>query len=75
MLGSWPRLMLWRSWDQTTISWGNYKIGNQPLLPLRLAALAAIFVYESLPSQSTYSRFFGKFSQARNTAVFPPLQQ
>ena len=37
--------------------------------------LAAIFEHESLPSQSTYSRFFGKFSQARNTAVFPPLQQ
>lgn len=36
--------------------------------------LAAIFGYASLPSQSTYSRFFGKFSQARNTAVFPPLQ-
>ena len=37
--------------------------------------LAAIFGYESLPSQSTYSRFFGKFSQARNTAVCPPLQR
>jgi len=37
--------------------------------------LAAIFGYECLPSQSTYSRFFGKFSQARNTAVFPPLQR
>lgn len=37
--------------------------------------LAAIFGCESLPSQSTYSRFFGKFSQARNTAVFPPLQR
>jgi hypothetical protein len=37
--------------------------------------LAAIFGYESLPSQSTYSRFFGKFSQARNTMVFPPLQR
>lgn len=37
--------------------------------------LAAIFGYEALPSQSTYSRFFGKFSQARNTAVFPELQR
>jgi Transposase DDE domain group 1 len=27
-----------------------------------------------MPSQSTYSRFFGKFSQARNTEVFPKLQ-
>jgi len=35
--------------------------------------LAAIFGYASLPSQSTYSRFFGKFSQARNTAVCPSL--
>lgn len=59
------------------------------------ATLAAIFGYESLPSQNrseaeidcrrqpegrakrvnTYSRFFGKFSQARNTAVFPSLQR
>ena len=38
-------------------------------------SLAAIFDYETLPSQSTYSRFFGKFSQARNTAVFTPLQR
>ena len=37
--------------------------------------LAAIFGYETLPSQSTYSRFFGKFTQARNTAVFPALQK
>lgn len=37
--------------------------------------LARIFGYESLPSQSTYSRFFSKFSQARNTAVFPQLQR
>jgi Transposase DDE domain group 1 len=36
--------------------------------------LADIFGYDSLPSQSTYSRFFGKFSQARNAAVFPALQ-
>ncbi len=28
-----------------------------------------------MPSQSTYSRFFGKFSQQRNTAVFPSLQK
>ena len=27
-----------------------------------------------MPSQSTYSRFFGKFSQKRNTEVFPVLQ-
>jgi hypothetical protein len=27
-----------------------------------------------MPSQSTYSRFFGKFSQKRNTEVFPQLQ-
>ena len=34
-----------------------------------------IFGFRNMPSQSTYSRFFGKFSQARNTAVFPELQQ
>ena len=38
-------------------------------------ALAAIFGYNNLPSQSTYSRFFGKFSQARNTEIFPELQR
>ena len=49
--------------------------GSESIHPLRLAeALAGIFGYESLPSQSTYSRFFGKFSQARNTLVFPALQ-
>jgi hypothetical protein len=37
--------------------------------------LAAVFDYDSLPSQRAYSRFFGKFSQARNTAVIPPLQR
>ena len=37
--------------------------------------LATLFGYDSLPSQSTYSRFFGKFSQARNPAVFPALQR
>lgn len=34
-----------------------------------------IFGFRHMPSQSTYSRFFGKFSQARNTAVFPKLQR
>lgn len=38
-------------------------------------SLAEIFAYGSLPSQSTYSRFFGKFTQARNTEVFPALQR
>lgn len=33
-----------------------------------------IFGWDKMPSQSTYSRFFGKFSQQRNTAVFPSLQ-
>ncbi len=36
--------------------------------------LKEIFGLNQMPSQSTYSRFFGKFSQARNTAVFPALQ-
>ena len=34
-----------------------------------------IFDYRSMPSQSTYSRFFGKFNQARNHAVFPEMQR
>jgi len=36
--------------------------------------LQSIFCWDQMPSQSTYSRFFGKFSQARNTEVFPKLQ-
>lgn len=36
--------------------------------------LKEIFQIKRLPSQSTYSRFFGKFSQARNNRIFPELQ-
>lgn len=36
--------------------------------------LQSIFQWDTMPSQSTYSRFFGKFSQKRNTEVFPVLQ-
>ena len=36
--------------------------------------LQDIFGFQSMPSQSTYSRFFNKFSLAKNTAVFPSLQ-
>lgn len=36
--------------------------------------LQDIFGWENMPSQSTYSRFFRKFSQARNTTIFPDLQ-
>jgi hypothetical protein len=43
--------------------------------PRQDQTLAAIFGHERLPSQSTSSRFFGRFSQARNTAVFPALQK
>ena len=39
------------------------------------SVLQSIFGWRETPSQSTYSRFFGKFSQARNTEVFPSLQQ
>jgi hypothetical protein len=37
--------------------------------------LQQIFNLKRLPSQSTYSRFFHKFSWKRNNAVFPALQQ
>ena len=37
--------------------------------------LKEIFGWKTMPSQSTYSRFFGKFSQSRNTTVFPELQK
>lgn len=36
--------------------------------------LQSIFGWDEMPSQSTYSRFFGKFSQKRNTEVFPTMQ-
>ncbi len=36
--------------------------------------LQNIFRWEQMLSQCTYSRFFGKFSQVRNTEVFPKLQ-
>ena len=37
--------------------------------------LQKIFGWSTMPSQSTYSRFFGKFSQKRNTEVFPKIQK
>ncbi|UKJ07859.1 IS1380 family transposase [Solitalea lacus] len=37
--------------------------------------LQDIFGLKQMPSQSTYSRFFNKFNQAKNTEVFPALQQ
>ena len=39
------------------------------------AVLKEIFAFKSMPSQSTYSRFFSKFDQARNTRVFPEMQK
>jgi len=36
--------------------------------------LQNIFGFKSMPSQSTYSRFFNKFSLAKNTEIFPELQ-
>lgn len=33
-----------------------------------------MFGWEQMPFQSTYSRFFGKFSQEKNTEVFLVLQ-
>jgi hypothetical protein len=36
--------------------------------------LQDIFGFKSMPSQSTYSRFFNKFSLAKNTDIFPELQ-
>jgi hypothetical protein len=39
------------------------------------SVLQEIFQIKRLPSQSTYSRFFHKFSWKRNSEVFPKLQQ
>ncbi|TRX48069.1 IS1380 family transposase [Fulvivirga sp. M361] len=38
------------------------------------SVLQSIFGWDRMPSQSTYSRFFGKFSQKLNTELFPSLQ-
>lgn len=35
--------------------------------------LQEIFDFKQMPSQSTYSRFFNKFSLAKNTQIFPQL--
>ena len=35
--------------------------------------LQEIFGFKDMPSQSTYSRFFNKFSLSTNTEIFPPL--
>ncbi len=37
--------------------------------------IRTIFGWKSVPSQSTYSRFFHKFSWKRNTEVFVQLQR
>ena len=37
--------------------------------------LQDIFGFERMPSQSTYSRFFGKFSDKRNSELFPELHR
>ena len=39
------------------------------------SVLKEIFGWKEVPSQSTYSRFFHKFSWQRNNAVFPLLQK
>jgi hypothetical protein len=39
------------------------------------ATLKEIFNWKEVPSQSTYSRFFSKFSLKRNTEVFPKIQR
>ena len=36
--------------------------------------LQDIFGWDQMPSQSTYSRFFRKFSQSLNTEIFPEIQ-
>lgn len=36
--------------------------------------LQEIFGFRQMPSQSTYSRFFGKFSDKSNTTLFPQMQ-
>lgn len=36
--------------------------------------LQEIFCFQDMPSQSTYSRFFNKFTQAKNNEYFPKMQ-
>ena len=37
--------------------------------------MQSIFCWDKIPSQSTYSRFFSKFSRKKNSEIFPELQK
>ena len=53
---------------------GCYRMSHTEVLR-RDDTLKALFGCKQTPSGSSYGRFFNKFSQARNQAVFPTLQQ
>ena len=53
---------------------GCYRMSHTEVLR-RDDTLKALFGWKQTPSGSSYGRFFNKFSQARNQAVFPALQQ
>lgn len=53
---------------------GCYRMSHTEVLR-RDDTLKELFGWKQTPSGSSYGRFFNKFSQARNQAVFPTLQQ
>ncbi len=53
---------------------GCYRMSHTEVLR-RDDTLKAFFGWRQTPSGSSYGRFFNKFSQARNQAFFPVLQQ
>ncbi len=53
---------------------GCYRMSHTEVLR-RDDTLKVLFGWNQTPSGSSYERFFNKFSQARNQAVFPTLQQ
>ena len=53
---------------------GCYRMSHTEVLRYE-DTLKALFGWKQTPSGSSYGRFFNKFSQARNQAVFPALQQ
>ncbi len=58
---------------QLTVATNNFGINSAYLRYDKV--LQEIFGWKQTPSQSTYRRFFQKFSWKRNTEVFVPLQK
>jgi hypothetical protein len=69
-------MSLFKSWNVfgPAFGLGLADSATQPILRYD-KVLQEIFGWKQAPSQSTYSRFFQKFSWKRNTEVFVPVQK